>query len=241
MYRAAGFLRISLSTAGWARGGVFRKFSGSSPNGQRRVRLVALAIAGTLMMTGLTWGRTPVNKERAVTVYIAGEESVPFRICACGESIAAHMFREIGVNLNWRRRKPSAAELDRGQALFVEIAAKPHGMPSPTVAVTLPHEGSSIKVYYESIRWVEERPHLAPTLFAHVLAHEIAHALQQVNRHSETGILKAHWTEKDYSQMRVAPLHFENYDVELIHLGLDERHRRRLARDASPASRIKGD
>jgi hypothetical protein len=75
--------------------------------------------------------------------------------------------------------------------------------------------------------------HLA-ALLAHVLAHEIAHVLEGTIRHSDDGILKAHWSQTDCGRMAHFPLMFAPEDAMLIRQGLAER-RSRLAANASPA------
>ena len=57
------------------------------------------------------------------------------------------------------------------------------------------------------------------------LVHEITHVLQGIDRHSDSGVMKALWTAQDYFQMRVEALPFAPEDVELIHLGLASRPR----------------
>jgi hypothetical protein len=47
-----------------------------------------------------------------------------------------------------------------------------------------------------------------PALLSHVLAHEIAHVLQGVSRHSESGILKARWDREDFFLMQQHRLNF---------------------------------
>ena len=59
--------------------------------------------------------------------------------------------------------------------------------------------------------------------FAHVLVHEITHLLQGIDRHSDTGVMKAHWTGRDFVDMRSSPLPFTGYDVDLIYAGLAKR------------------
>ena len=65
-----------------------------------------------------------------------------------------------------------------------------------------------------------------PHLLAYVLVHEIAHILQGVARHSETGIMKARWTAEDYQQMWLARFTFEPRDIWLIQRGLRSRAER---------------
>ena len=68
----------------------------------------------------------------------------------------------------------------------------------------------------------EASPGRAALVLAHVLVHEITHALEGVSRHAETGIMKAHWTLADYKQM-AKMLDFTPVDVNMIHYRLAHR------------------
>ena len=59
-------------------------------------------------------------------------------------------------------------------------------------------------------------PRLAGVLLGHVMAHEIGHVLERTDRHSATGVMKAHWSASDFDQMLRQPLSFEPGDVETI-------------------------
>jgi hypothetical protein len=50
----------------------------------------------------------------------------------------------------------------------------------------------------------------------YVLAHEIAHVLQGVARHSDSGVMRARWTDLDYQWMSKGALKFATEDVQLI-------------------------
>jgi hypothetical protein len=82
---------------------------------------------------------------------------------------------------------------------------------------------------------IEHDTVLGPRFFGHVLVHEITHCLQGVNRHSETGVMKARWTEDDNADMCVKSLPFEHVDVTLIRLGIEARAAR--TRENSTASK----
>ena len=74
---------------------------------------------------------------------------------------------------------------------------------------------------YDRIEFaVAARPSLEQAVLAHVLAHEIGHALQRTNQHTPNGVMKAHWTTQDYDAMAKRPLPFSPVDVDLIHEGL---------------------
>ena len=63
-----------------------------------------------------------------------------------------------------------------------------------------------------------------------LLVHEITHVLQEVDRHSGEGLMKARWSSHDYHRMRRSPLKFAEEDVMLIGLALDRR-RQQMAGD----------
>lgn len=193
------------------------------------MKLRIAALAWMLASIGATSSFGQKDNQRVVTVYVVGEEQVPLTIRSPGQGIASAIFREIGIRIDWRLRHPSAGDVYREQALVIEITGAPAPYQQPVVALALPYEGSAVKVYFGSIRWAEARPFLMPRLYGHVLAHEIAHMLQQLDYHAATGVLKAHWTGVDYNQMERAPLRFEASDIEFIHRGLDARDARRVA------------
>ena len=52
------------------------------------------------------------------------------------------------------------------------------------------------------------------------MAHEITHLLEVVARHSQTGVMKAHWDAHDFMQMALTPLPFDPVDIFLIQRSL---------------------
>ena len=81
----------------------------------------------------------------------------------------------------------------------------------------------AITLYEDRVR---ERLRRAPgaaarVASAYVLAHELAHAMQGIARHSDGGILKAQWSNDDFAAMIFRRLKFTDHDVELIRGGLD--------------------
>jgi hypothetical protein len=47
--------------------------------------------------------------------------------------------------------------------------------------------------------------------------------IQGIVRHSESGIMRAHWTSADYAAMEQSPLPFAPTDIQLIQTGLAQR------------------
>ncbi len=73
---------------------------------------------------------------------------------------------------------------------------------------------------------------LRSELLAHVTVPEIAHILEGIVRHSDTGIMKAKWSDSDYREMQRHPPLFVPEDVRLIQEGLARRQQSHGARES---------
>ena len=157
-----------------------------------------------------------VQAEQRVTVYVQDGAIVPGQTLARAEGLAGEMLAQAGVRINWRVGHPN------GDAITVGMSNVPSAYHPGALAFALPYEGVHITVFYDRIH-KGFAPDLAPTLLAHVLVHEITHVLQGIDRHSETGVMKAQWTTADYVQMHAKPLPFTDWDIELIQEGIASR------------------
>ena len=61
-----------------------------------------------------------------------------------------------------------------------------------------------------------DQPNLEPVLLGHAMVHEMTHLLQGVNRHSATGVMKAHWDSGDYLEMKRHILALTPEDIQII-------------------------
>jgi len=141
------------------------------------------------------------------------------------QGLASTLFRRIGIRLEWHERRfcPAAAS-----ALHITLSDRTPDTQHPgALAYSLPYEGSQIVIFYDRIR--NGDPRRLTYLTAYVLAHEITHILEGADRHSERGIMKAHWDRVDYFEMEAGQLNFSPEDVGLISQGLDARESRTTA------------
>jgi hypothetical protein len=137
------------------------------------------------------------------------------------EILASSMFRQAGVVIEWRA-SARACRASGPRAIVVHLLENaPPDADIEALARAYPFEGIRIDVFLDRISGA--RPDPRPILLAHVLVHEITHILQNAARHSETGVMKAHWGADDYRQMYFRPLPFTAEDIELIRLGLAAR------------------
>jgi hypothetical protein len=154
----------------------------------------------------------------APSIRICVEDSVvtPF-VLLRGESIATEIFRTIGIRISWVRR--TRCEQSSSEPILVQVStgARPEYFPGALGYTRLAER--QIEVFYDRVERIFETP-AVPSLLGHVLAHEIAHVLEGINRHSAEGLMKAHWDDRDYMNMYPHVLPFAPEDVELIRAGL---------------------
>jgi hypothetical protein len=141
------------------------------------------------------------------------------------EQVASRVFASIGIPVVFRfgAAPKSAAE----GALDIELqldAKAPSQLHVGALAYAMPFgvSGTRIRVFCDRVSKVS--PENGPgTVLGYVMAHEIAHVLEGVSRHSEEGIMKGHWQQQDYRQMKSGTLRFDPTDVELILAALHKR------------------
>jgi hypothetical protein len=187
---------------------------------------VAMAAMGTLAAVGAEVGPFR-GAENTVEVYIpSGGAAVEARMLA--KIQASKMFAQVGVELHWHRLTGSAAPANAVVIDIVEHA--PAAECEGALACARVYEGVHIRVFYDRLEPIVGKD-LLPLLLANVFVHEITHILQGIDRHSDTGIMKAHWERKDYDQMYRGTLRFAPIDVLLIQEAL--RGRAMLAANAA--------
>jgi hypothetical protein len=126
------------------------------------------------------------------------------------------MFASMGVAIDWR------SDLRGCPAEGILITLRfhtPENVKPRALAYAKPYEGKHILVLYGRIACERQ----IPFVLGHVLTHEITHLLQGICRHSDSGVMRAHWTRDDLAAVVLQQLTFEQKDVDLIHLGLARR------------------
>ena len=137
-------------------------------------------------------------------------------------SIASKMFDEIGITIRWLG-EAKACRLESGPVIEIQVTksqATRHD--AGPLARAWEYEGTRIEVFYEQVRKRIGPPRL-PLLLGHVLAHEIAHILQGIDIHTESGVMKAQWDQRDFDRMAWKPFSFTDRDAKLILMGLAKR------------------
>jgi hypothetical protein len=177
-------------------------------------------VAMTLMAAIVGVAAEPRQPEQRLTVYLRDNAAVPITVRAKALELANQMFATIGVRLDWRSGEPPRTSSTRPIGIEL-VAHTPVDLLPGALAYTKPYGGAHIRVFYDRIQ--SEVPSLRAALFAHVLVHEIVHVLEGIDRHSDSGVMKALWTNQDHIQMQEGSLPFSPEDIKLIRLGLASR------------------
>jgi len=176
-----------------------------------------------LAMMAMAVTMETASRADEVTVYVQGLSVVPAPMWGRAQALTNEIFAEVGVKIDWRRGKPASSELSTLKPIVVEMVTDtPRQLKPGALAFARPYEGVHIDVFYDRVHEATE-PELTPNVLAHVLAHEITHILQGTCRHSDTGVMKAHWTHEDYQQMGMKALSFTEEDAQLIRFGVAAR------------------
>ena len=182
-----------------------------------RIRTLVMTLAAAGMCA---CGERVTAAEYSVTVCMGVGHNTLLQSTALPE--ASKIFAEIGVRIDWL---PHTRDCDAIEGIVVSLSDETPATKYPGAwAYARPYEGIHIEVFYDRMQKKMGNAG-APRLLAYVLAHEITHILQGVDRHSETGIMKAFWDEGDYFDMGRGRLKFTPSDIRLIRLGLDARQK----------------
>jgi hypothetical protein len=140
-------------------------------------------------------------------------------ISARAQGLATRIFADIGIPLNWRVCEP-AGESSQTPIVVQLVSGKTEGLTSGVLGYAMPYRRHII-IFFDRIETMED----APTVLGHVMVHEITHIIQGVPRHSDTGLMKPHWSRHDLVQMRYKPLPFTEWDLLLLYAGLPMRRK----------------
>jgi DNA-binding PadR family transcriptional regulator len=195
------------------------------------LRGIASCLLFGCVATGAAFGQRPVHElpSHAIPVAVCMEPTPQLAISTNqAKSMASEIFREIGVHLIWRAGL-SDCEQSIGTAFQIRWAERPpQAIPAGALAASRPFDssGNSITIYEVPLqRFLRQYGNAPEVVLAYVLAHELGHVMQGVDRHSTSGILKASWSYSEYYRMLSRGLTFTAEDVELIRAGLKIRER----------------
>jgi hypothetical protein len=175
------------------------------------------------------WADQPPAPGRERSVIVCMEIGPDGLVRTTAQPAVSRIFAEIGVQIEWAR-DARACVVDEGIVVSLSYETPSNKYPNAW-GYALPYERTHMVVFYDRVqKTIGETG--AKNLLAYVLAHELTHMLQGVNRHSATGIMKAAWDRGDYFDMGRGALRFAPEDVRLLRMALEGRQARLAARTA---------
>lgn len=169
------------------------------------------------------------RNEYLVKVHLNCTADAPATLLWPSQEVARDLFARIGIRLVWGSGHwhPSQAPDIAGaeelapREFAIQISPRvPRDFDQDALAFAMPYGETSLGVviFYNRVKFLlrEHRTTPEPVIFGHILAHEIGHVLERINRHSETGVMRARWTEDDFTQMAAGRLGFTSEDATFI-------------------------
>jgi hypothetical protein len=155
-----------------------------------------------------------------VVVYISTN-----RLVSNAERVATSIFADAGISVTWHRGDPAKGASGSIVIPVTLSEQTPEDCPLDILAQSHPYAAADkgITVFYKKVRELAANSLPEQLLLGHVLAHEIGHVLEGVDRHSQEGVMKARWSQKDFEEMQKAPLRFGPEDTDLLIYGLAAR------------------
>ncbi len=203
-------------------------------NGQQRIHgadqaRIAIGLAAALCAITCNANAREYAEQNwyRVNVQMSSQVVAPPDLLRGAQDAASRIFAGIHIQLVWTSQTQQVSNPVAGcvgepatRDLAVEIVPHaPASFSDVALAMAMPYADSGVRIviFYDRVDPLL-RGHNAPaaTILGCVLAHEIAHVLQGIARHSETGIMRARWTDNDFKQMGIRVLMFTTEDVELI-------------------------
>jgi hypothetical protein len=184
----------------------------------------------TMAATGWFGGHTLAAADQ-VQVYVrfgSGANLDGSMVCAAQQQ-ASKLLLEAGVVLDWRRGAPAEDVAGPETVVVLFVPNAPRDQDRNALAVARPY-GSSSELSVFNDRVTAYVQNVLPTdrgrILGHVLAHEIVHVLEGVARHSDTGLMTAHWTWREMRAAITGGLHLAEEDRRLVAYGIQARCRR---------------
>jgi hypothetical protein len=163
-------------------------------------------------------GKVYAGDHIPVHVYLQG--GVPSDALGVAQRIAADMFSRVGVRLIWHSGDLPETAGSGPRRIGIRIVKQvPQTATEFALAGAQPYAstGTLIQVYEDRVKSIVSRqPSLSRELLGYVFAHELGHVLMGTNYHSDSGVMKAQWSNDDYAAMRMRRLRFNDSDSDRI-------------------------
>jgi hypothetical protein len=156
-----------------------------------------------------------------VTIAVHNNAGIPSNTLSQAERTSSSIFKEAGVNVDWVNCELPAVAVqitascritEFPRHLHLTIARRSKNLADSILGISYQGEDGSgcySNVFFEPAEELHERLHVnLGMLLGHVVAHELGHLLLGTNSHSDTGIMRPHWNERDLANASQGELRF---------------------------------
>ena len=164
----------------------------------------------------------------SVNLLVSIDKSVPIPLSLLSNSqgLASMIYSRVRIRLNWQSetgndlQPPACGQGSTVPDFIVRFEPRaPRSLSHAALAMAMPYASSGVRIviFYDRV-FPLFNGHCASeaTILSYVLAHEIGHVLQGINRHSDVGIMRARWTDSDFAEMGRGVLVFTREDEQLL-------------------------
>ena len=193
-----------------------------------------MVLAGMMLLAEAGLQARPPGSPRVVNVnvWVDLESGVTISgtVLSMAQSRATDLLADGGVHLEWHAGKaPESGELSP-TIRIVFLRATPASFRDPPFANALaaarPFDSAHhIMVFYDRVTLYLSSMGMSASwnVLGHILAHEIVHSLEGVNRHSSSGLMTASWGWREMKQITGGGLYLAHEDRDLLHIFLQPR------------------
>jgi hypothetical protein len=178
-----------------------------------------LAVA-PLAVAQISPSSTSLSPEVSISVHDYAD--VPTVLLSAAEDQAREIFRHAGLETVWLNCSPKLERIEPKSCYFSDtthltLKISPHAVNAQVrdridvLGTAYPDEngaGYFAYVFYDRVQELAQRRRLGHALLADVMAHEIGHLLLGSNSHSISGIMCAHWSDKELRNISEGAMSF---------------------------------
>jgi len=182
------------------------------------MKLAAVVFAAGLIVMGKPAMGKPARSsaETAQSVIVCMDRPAEPTLVYRAQLEASKILARVSVPIEWS----SGRACRERNIIHIRLSIQtPQSLMPGALAFCSPGSSKDIQVLYDRVR-ATVAPDMQAHLLAYVLAHELTHMIEGVTRHSEAGVMKAHWTAEDYVAMSTGGLAFAAEDVRLVEQGM---------------------
>jgi len=174
-----------------------------------------LASIGWFAVAAHTWAQQP-----EIGIKLENTNAVRMPVLAQARATAERIYSGSGVNLKWSGPAKIEIRMQFDYDLPANVHAGSLGYSQPFAQT-----GTRIHILMNHLPGVVigkgDPDWYKGAVLGHAMAHELAHVLYV--EHSDSGVMKARWDERDLAEMKTRPLAFSAEEAEIIRAGVASR------------------